>query len=148
MMAQEMIEDQNKEVVERYWDGKWNQRSSATLDELLSSDVIYHSPSMEMNGVEEYKQVYAIFAAAFHDTQITIDDIIADGEKVMTRVTLRGTHGGEFEGIPATGNTLAVHAFTVFHLVDGKIVEEHELIDELGMMQQLGMELRPASVGD
>jgi len=116
MKAQVKVEEQNKEIVRRYWDGKWTQRSPAILDELQSPDVVYRSPSMEMNGLEEYKLVYGAFAK------------------------------GELEGIPATGKTLTVSAFTVFRLVDGKIVEEHELLDELGMMHQLGMELGPAAV--
>jgi steroid delta-isomerase-like uncharacterized protein len=146
MKAQVKVEEQNKEIVRRYWDGKWNQRSPAILDELQSPDVVYRSPSMEMNGLEEYKLVYGAFASALHDSQLSIDDIIAEDDKVMTRVTLRCTHKGELEGIPATGKTLTVSAFTVFRLVDGKIVEEHELLDELGMMHQLGMELGPAAV--
>ena len=146
MKAQTTVEEQNKEIVQRYWDGKWNQRSPAILDELLSPDVVYRSPSMEINGLEEYKEVYGEFASAFHDSQLTIDDILAEGNKAMTRVTMRCTHKGELEGIPPTGRTLTVNAFTIFRLVDGKIVEEHELLDELGMMHQLGMELRPAAL--
>jgi len=146
MTAQAEVEKENKEIVRRYWDGKWNQRSPAILDELQSPDVVYRSPSMEMNGLEEYKLVYGAFASALHDSQLTVDDIIAEDDRVMTRVTIRCTHKGELEGIPPTGKTLTVSAFTVFHLVNGKIVEEHELLDELGMMHQLGMELGPATV--
>jgi steroid delta-isomerase-like uncharacterized protein len=97
-----------------------------------------------MNGIEEYKQVYRSFLSAFHDTNIDVEDLLADGDKVMSRVTLQGTHKGQLEGIPPTGNALTVSAFTVFRLIDGKIAEEWEVIDELAMMQQLGMELKPA----
>ena len=107
---------------------------------------LFTAVPQEMNGLEEYKPVYGAFASAFHDTQLTINDIIAEGDKVMTRVTLRCTHKEELEGIAPTGKTLTVSLFTVFRLVGGKIVEEQELLDELGMMQQLGMELRPAAV--
>jgi predicted ester cyclase len=61
----------------------------------------------------------------------------------MSRVSLRCVHGGEFEGLPPTGKEIALDAFTVFRLVDGRIAEEWEIIDELGMMQQIGMELTP-----
>jgi steroid delta-isomerase-like uncharacterized protein len=107
------------------------------------SDVVYHGTSMQMNNLEEYKQVYSSFLSAFHDTKITIDEIIAEGDKVMTRVTLSFVHKGELEGIPPTGNAATMSAFTVFRLVDGKIAEEWEIFDELGMMMQLGMEVRP-----
>ena len=143
MSAQSEVEAQNKAVVQRYWDGKWNERRPEILDELQTSDVVYHGTSMNMNGIEEYKQVYSSFLSAFHDTQLEVEDLIAEGDKVMSRVSLRGTHGGELEGIPPTGKTLTASAFTVFRIVGGKIVEEWEILDELGMMQQLGMELRP-----
>jgi steroid delta-isomerase-like uncharacterized protein len=143
MRDQSEVEAHNKEVVQRYWDGKWNARRPEILDELQTRDVVYHGTSMNMNGIEEYKQVYEMFLSAFHDTHIEVEDLIAEGDKVMSRVLLRATHGGELEGIPPTGKTLAARAFTVFRIVEGKIVEEWEILDELGMMQQLGMELRP-----
>jgi len=144
--AQAKVEEQNMEVVKLYWNGKWNERRPGILDELQTQNVLYHGTSMEMNGLEEYKKVYGIFASAFQDTQLTIESIMADGNKVMTQVKMRGTHKGDFEGIPPTGKTLTLTAFTVFRLVDGKIIEEWEVLDELGMMQQLGMELKPLEV--
>lgn len=143
MRAQSEVEAQNKAVVQRYWDGKWNERRPEILDELQTSDVVYHGTSMNMNGIEEYKQVYSSFLSAFHDTQLEVEDLIAEGDKVMSRVSLHYTHKGELEGIPPTGKVITVSAFTVFRLVDGKIAEEWEIIDELGMMHQLGMELKP-----
>ena len=137
------IEAENKAIVQRYWDGKWNARRPEILDELQTPDVVYHGTSMEMNGIEEYKQVYSSYLSAFHDTQVTIEDLIAEGDRVMTRVTFRGVHKGELAGIAPTGKNLTISLFTVFRLVDGKIAEEWEIIDELGMMHQLGMELKP-----
>ena len=141
--AQAEVEEQNKEVVRNYWNGKWNERRPEILDELQTEDVVYHGTSMQMKGLEEYKEVYGIFLSAFHDTKITIESIIAEGDKVMTHVKMNGTHKGDFEGIPPTGKAFSLDAFTVFRLVDGKIAEEWEIIDELGMMMQLGMELKP-----
>ena len=143
MKAQAEVEAQNKEIVKRYWEGKWNERRPEILDELQTPDVQYHSTSMQMNGIEEYKQAYNHYLSAFHDTNITIGELIAEGDKVMSRVTLSAVHKGELPGIPPTGKTLTVSAFTVFRLVDGKIAEEWESLDELGMMMQLGMELKP-----
>ncbi len=143
MKAQAEVEAQNKTIVQRYWEGKWNERRPEILDELQTPDVQYHSTSMQMNGIEEYKQAYNHYLSAFHDTNITIEELIAEGDKVMSRVTLSAVHKGELPGIPPTGKTLTVSAFTVFRLVDGKIAEEWESLDELGMMMQLGMELKP-----
>jgi steroid delta-isomerase-like uncharacterized protein len=143
VITQIQFEDQNKAVVQRYWDGKWNERRPDILDELQTPDVIYHGTSMNMNGIEEYKQVYSSFLSAFHDTQIIVEELIADGDKVTSRVSLSGTHKGEFDGLPPTGKVFTANASTVFRLVGGKIVEEWEIFDELGLMHQLGMELRP-----
>ena len=142
---EQRAEEKNKELVRHYWDGKWNSRSSKILDERLSPDVVYRSPSMKMNGIDEYKEVYRAFASAFQDTRLTVDDIVAENDKVVSRVTIRCTHAGELEGIQPTGNRLTVKAFTFFRLENGLIVEEHELLDELGMMHQLGLELSPAT---
>ncbi len=141
--AQAAVEEQNKEVVKRYWNGKWNERRPEILDELMTPDVVYHGTSMEMNGVEEYKQVYNMYRSALHDTQITIEEIIAEGDKVMTRLSMSSVHKGDLAGIPPSGKTLTGTVFTVFRLDNGKIAEEWEILDELGMMQQLGMELKP-----
>lgn len=137
------VEEQNKAVVQQYWEGKWNERRPEILDELQTPDVQYHSPSMQMNGIEEYKQVYGMYLAALHDTQLTIEELVAEGDKVMSRVSVECTHNGELDSIPPTGKSVTVNIFTVFRLVDGKIVEEWEVVDELGLMHQLGMELRP-----
>ena len=142
MSAQAQVEAQNKKVVRRYWNGKWNERRPEILDELQTVDVAYHGTSMNMNGIEEYKEVYSSFLSAFHDTQITIEELIAEGDKVVSRVSMNGTHKGEFDGIPPTGKVFTISAFTIFRLVDGRIVEEWEGFDELGLMHQLDMELR------
>ena len=144
--TQAKVEVQNKEVVKSYWNGKWNERRPGILDELQTPNVVYHGTSMQMNGLEEYKKVYGIFLSAFQDTKLTIEGIIAEGDTVMTRVKMTGMHKGDFEGIPATGKVVTLSAFTVFRLVDGKIAEEWEILDDLGLMTQLGMELKPREV--
>jgi steroid delta-isomerase-like uncharacterized protein len=144
--AQAKLEEQNKEIVKRYWNGKWNERRPEILDELLTSNVVNYGTSMKINNLEEYKQVYGMFLSAFHDTHFTIEEIIAEGDKVMTRASMSGVQKGALEGIPPTGKTINISIFTVFRLVDGKIAEEWEIYDDLGMMQQLGMELKPKEV--
>ena len=143
MTTQARVEEQNKEVIGRYWNGMWNERRPEILDELQTVDVTYHGTSMNMNGIDEYKQVYGSFLSAFYDTQVTVELLIAEGDKVASRVSMTGIHKGEFDGLPPTGNVFTVSAFTLFRLVEGKIIEEWESFDELGLMQQLGMELKP-----
>ena len=142
LKAQKELEELNKSVVQRYWDGKWNERRREILDELQTPDVVYHGTSMEMNGIEEYKQVYNSYLLAIHDTRLEINKLIAEGDLVMSNIKLRGIHKGELDGLPPTGNEISVSLFTIFRLVDGKIAEEWEIMDELGMMTQLGLELQ------
>ena len=142
LKAQKELEELNKSVVQRYWDGKWNERRREILDELQTPDVVYHGTSMEMNGIEEYKQVYNSYLLAIHDTRLEINKLIAEGDLVMSNIKMRGIHKGELDGLPPTGNEISVSLFTIFRLVDGKIAEEWEIMDELGMMTQLGMELQ------
>jgi len=136
------LEKQNKLVVQRYWEGKWNERRLEVLDELQTQDVVYHGTSMEMNGIEEYKQVYNSYLSAMHDSRIEIKELIAEGDLVMSHTQIYGIHKGELDGLPPTGNKISVSVFTIFRLVDGKIAEEWEILDELGMMTQLGMVLQ------
>jgi steroid delta-isomerase-like uncharacterized protein len=131
--------EQNKDVVKRYWDGKWNKRQPSTLDELQTPDLVYHSPTLNMKGIEEYKRVYGSYLAALQDTEVAIEDIIAEDDKVMTRTRLSGVHGGEFEGIPPSGNRFSCVSYTVFRLTHGKIAEEWELFDKYTFMWQLGV---------
>jgi steroid delta-isomerase-like uncharacterized protein len=130
--------EQNKDVVKRYWDGKWNKRQPRILDELQTSDVVYHSPTLNMNGIEEYKQAYNSYRTALQDTEVVIEEIIAEGDKVMTRTRLSGVHRGELEGIPPSSNRFSCISYTVFRLVHDKIAEEWELLDEYTFMRQLG----------
>ena len=133
----------NKDVVKRYWDGKWNARRPRILEELQTADVVYHGPGLEMTSLKEYQQAYGAFLSAFHDTEVAVEDLIAEGDKVVSRVVLRGVHKGDLPDLPATGRSFALTLTTIFRLVDGKIVEECEAYNELELMTQLGMELVP-----
>ena len=82
--------------------------------------------------------------AGFPDLTHTVEDVIADGDKVVVRMTNRGTHKGEFNGVPATGNAIEISAMLITQVIDGKVVEAWVDGDLLGLMQQLGMELKPA----
>jgi steroid delta-isomerase-like uncharacterized protein len=146
LKAQKELEEQNKSVVQRYWNGKWNERRAEILDELQTQDVVYHGTSEIMKGIEEYRQAYSGYLSAFQDTRIEVEELIAEGDLVMSRAVLHGIHNGELGGIPPTGKEISISAITVFRIVDGKIAEEWEIIDQLGMMMQLGMELQMKEV--
>jgi steroid delta-isomerase-like uncharacterized protein len=97
-------------------------------------------PDQEVRGIEEAKQFIAMFKSAFPDMHATVEDVVAEGDKVVTRVTLRGTHQGEVEEFgPPTGRQVEIEGITIHRIEDGKIAEEWNSYDNLSMMQQLGL---------
>jgi len=130
--------EQNKAIIKRYWDGKWNKRQLSILDELQTPNVVYHSPLEEMHGIEEYKRSYDSYRTALHNTSVVIEEMIAEGDKVLTRVRLSGVNKGALGDMPPSGNRFSCIVYTVFRLVNGKIAEEWELLDESTFMRQLG----------
>ena len=92
---------------------------------------------------EELIEMTKMFYSAFPDLTHSIGGLIASGDKVVVRVTVRGTHKGEFAGIPSTGNKIEFSFIAIVRIEDGRIVEEWQDTDMLGLMQQLGMELKP-----
>jgi steroid delta-isomerase-like uncharacterized protein len=101
--------------------------------------VIHNSGAPDPLNVEGFKQFGGVFRTAFPDGKLTIEDLIVEGEKVVSRVTYRGTHTGDMMGIPPTGKPVTVSAILIDQLADGKIVESWRLFDQMAMMQQLGL---------
>jgi len=129
----------NKAVIFRYTEEVWNQRNLDVLDELMTTDVINHSPiRLELN-LETHKQIMSMYLTAFSEFHVITDDIIAEGDKVVNRWTATGIHQGELMGVPATGNQVVWTGITVSRLADGKIVETWWSYDVLGILQQLGV---------
>ena len=85
------------------------------------------------------RDMVTMFRTAFPDLQVTVDDLIAEGDKVVARITAKGTHKGEFMGTPATNKQISMQEIHICRIAGGKIVEHWGLEDSLGMMQQLGM---------
>ena len=109
------------------------------LDSIVSPDYVLHDPSApdEVRGPEGAKQMVESYRTAF-GLRVTIEDQFADGDFVTTRYTMRGTHHGEFMGIPATGQEGSSAGICISRFRDGKIVEEWEVFDALSVLQQLG----------
>ena len=137
----------NKEIVRRVVDGVWRDRNLAVVDELIAQDYVGHDPTQPepIQGRDGFKQFVGTYQSAFNDATVTIDDQIAEGDQVVTRWTGRGTHTGELMGIAPTGKEVTVSGMTVSRLAGGKIAEEWELMDALGMLVQLGAVPQPAT---
>jgi steroid delta-isomerase-like uncharacterized protein len=130
----------NKAIVRRFVDEVWSKGNMAVADEVVAANVVDHNPIPgQAAGVEGIKQVVATFRRAFPDAQFRSEDMIAEGDKVVTRWTGRGTHKGEFADIPATGRAIVMTGIDIFRVANGKIVERWANQDDLGMMKQLGV---------
>ena len=135
-----MSTEQNKALIKRAWDEVFNQKKITVVDELWGSDYVYHGPQgQELRGSESLKQFISHYLEAFPDLHIEIKDLIAEGDKVVSRVVSRGTHKGELQGIAPTGKVVTTTLILITRLADGKVVEDWESRDDLGMLQQLGV---------
>ncbi len=121
------MSEQNKTLFKRYVDEVYHQRNVAFIDEFLDPNLVEHR-----------EDIYA-FLGAFPDLHITVEDLIAEGDKIVGRVTLTGTHQGELMGIPATGKKVSFSEILIARISNGKVVELWEVGDTMTMMQQLGV---------
>ncbi len=137
-----MLAEENKAVVRREIEELFTQGGNLdAADELYAPDYVGHAPPFEdVRGIEGAKQFAATYRGAFPDLQTNVEDEIAEGDKIVTRWTARGTHQGETEDLgPATGNRMEATGISIYKFADGKIVESWDHFDALGMMQQLGL---------
>ena len=138
-----MSTDQNSEIIRRGFEEGINQRNFACFDELIGENYVNHSMPAPSPGPEGFRQVVQMFIAGFPDMQVTVEELIADGDSVATRGYWRGTHNGDFMGIPATGRKIDVPFIDWWRLENGKAVENWVQMDMMRMMQQLGMMPEP-----
>ena len=131
-----MSED-NKALARRSWEVVENLD---ILDEVYASDLVWHEPDQDVHGLEEARQFVTMYKTAFPDLNVTVEDVISEGDNAVTRYTIRGTHQGEIEEFgPPTGRQMELQGITIHRIADGKIVEEWERYDNLSLMQQLGL---------
>ena len=139
-----MSAEQNKTLVRRFVDEVQSRGNIDAIDELCAPEFVNHSaPPGVPSNCEGVKQVTATFRRAFPDSYFTIEDMIAEGDKVATRKTFHGTHRGEFMSIPPTGQRVSIGLIDIVRIVDGRVVEHWSMGDNLGMMQQLGVIPQP-----
>jgi steroid delta-isomerase-like uncharacterized protein len=143
-----MTPDENTVIFQRIWDELFNQRKLAAADELFAPDFVNHARLVQVRetppppfplGPAHMKQLVTTLTTAFPDLRITVDDIMVAGDKVVGRITMSGTHQGEFLGIPATGKAFRVSHIQIYRFAGGKAVEHWAVRDDLGMLRQLGL---------
>jgi steroid delta-isomerase-like uncharacterized protein len=136
-----MSVEENKAIALRGIEEVWNQGNLDAADEIYATDYVYHDPGNPAgwHGLEGIKQAVSTYRAAYPDLHFTVEDIVAEGDKVVVRWTGVGTHNGELMGIPPTGKLVATPGLNLIRYKEGKAVEEWSGWDTLGMMQQLGV---------
>jgi steroid delta-isomerase-like uncharacterized protein len=135
----------NKATVRRYLETVIGEGHVDLVEEFMAEGIELHGTGLAP-GLAAIREWVATLVAAFPDRHLTIDDIVAEGDRVVARTTLNGTHQGEMQGIPATGKSVTQPSITVFHLANGKIAEGWYASDHLTMMQQLGVIPVPQTV--
>jgi len=134
-----MTPAENKSVVNRFVEEVINQGRLEQADELVVADFVELDPLPgQQPGRDGLKEIIAQMRAAFPDIHWMLDEMVAEGEKVVSRFTWSGTHRGPFIGIPATGRSISVKGVVIDRIVEGKMVDSRILMDGLSMMQQLG----------
>ena len=133
-----MSVEENKAIVRR-WVEAWNQQDVAIVDELIPPEYVRHgNDAPEIHGQEAERQLLQMYLRAFPDLHFTVEDLIAEGDRVVVRYTVRGTQRGDLPGVPASNRAGEIAVMEEYRLANGKIVEQWVVADMLGLMQQLG----------
>jgi steroid delta-isomerase-like uncharacterized protein len=143
-----MATEQDKALIRRFIEELFNQGNLSLADEILAPNFVEHEqlPPGIPNDREGVKVLTGMLRSAFPDFKATIEDLLADGDKVVIRMTWSGTQKGEFMGIPATGKRMSIGVIDIIRIANGKATEHWGQMDAMGMMQQLGA--IPAPAGD
>lgn len=131
----------NKSLVHRWFEEVWNQGREATIDELLAPNGIalgLGESDKPVRGPAEFKIFFHNLRTAFPDIRITIEDTVSEGDQVVVRVKIEGTHLGDGIGVPASGRRMCVAGILIIRFANGKIVEGLNSWDQLGMLRQIG----------
>ena len=134
-----MSTEYNKALVDRITEEGLNQHNPALVDELCAPDFVFHTGSRTIQGLPAYQRFLAPFFSAFPDAHFTTEDLIAEGDTVAVRRTFRGTHTRSLMGIPPTGRQVTITDMAMLRVANGKFIEAWNNVDDLGLLQQLGV---------
>jgi steroid delta-isomerase-like uncharacterized protein len=133
-----MTVKENKALLRRYGEEVFGKGNVAVSDEILAADYVHHDPGVPP-GREGRKQLAEMHHMAWSDLDFKIEDIVAEGDQVALRWSCSATHTGEWMGIPPTGKRVTWSGIGIHRVKDGKMVESWDMVDNLGLMQQLGV---------
>ena len=134
------MSEENKALTRRFYEEIFNKGNLDAIDQLCSPDFVIHTPPPGMDPSSEgLKQMLDIFRQAFSDMNVTVDEMVAEGDTVVSRTSMRGTHTGDMMGIAPTGKQFSIRGMDLIHIVDGKATEVWHFEEELAFWQQLGV---------
>jgi predicted ester cyclase len=131
--------EENKALIRRFYE-EFNKKNLVALDDIIDLNAVDHSaPPGQPGGIEGARQFAGMILTAFPDLHFTVEDMIAEGDKVVARVTFRGTHQGTFMSFSPTGKHVTSTGIEINRIAGGKVVEHWNNYDDLGLLQQLGV---------
>ena len=130
--------EENKTISRRSYEEPYNKGNLDIADEITDENVIDHSPMGDIKGREALKQMDTMLINTFADLRVKIEDQIAEGDKVVNRITFTGIHKGEYMGIAPTGKSVTITGISIQKIVNGKILEIWGIVDSLSLLQQIG----------
>jgi steroid delta-isomerase-like uncharacterized protein len=133
------MSEQNKTLARRWFEDLFSQGDLNAANEILSADFLDHLTHEDERGLEELKYYVTVYRSAFPDIQDTVEDIVAEGDKVVVRWTSRGTHQGEFMGVAPRCRHVTFTGMRLFRIAENKIAESWVNKDERGLQEQLGI---------
>jgi steroid delta-isomerase-like uncharacterized protein len=145
LLDQSIVEDtmsveQNKAVTRRYYDEVLNQGHLSVLDDIAADDYVENDPFPgQGNGLADFKARVSSLLTAFAPCTFTIEDVVAEGDRVVVRWHSSGTHSGAFLGMPPTNRDYTIAGIDIHRLADGRMIEHWHVVDQLSQLQQLGM---------
>ncbi len=143
-----MVAEGNKVVAQRLYKEVINEGNLAVVDEIVAEEYVNHNEAPgQAPGREGLKQIITLFRTAFPDLDVTIERMLAEGDQVMVHETIQGTHKGEFFSIAPTGKQVTAPVMNVYRVADGKIAERWGIVDELSILQQLGVVYQELTAG-
>jgi steroid delta-isomerase-like uncharacterized protein len=138
-----MSAEENKALVRRFVEEFWNEGNTATADELMAADAEVHMPTGEVLDPDGLKSFARMWRGSFPDWHSTFEELVAEGDWVAERWTGRGTHRGDLQGIPPTGERVQTPGSVFYRIADGRIVEFWGQLDMMGLIKQLGVVASP-----
>jgi steroid delta-isomerase-like uncharacterized protein len=140
-----MSTETNKNIARGWWEALSRGSALVIVDETYASGYILHDPSLAepVEGIQGVRNFVTTVLTAFPDALYSVEHLVAEGDIVSQHISVRGTHQGEFNGIPATGKQVGVQIMVVSRFANGKITEEWQLFDALGMLTQMGVIPQP-----